>query len=134
VPIAEARRLLDVFDQALSDVSTGALDPARAPEAPDRTSGRKSPILSPNIEELNYTEDRAAALWADGRTSNIPKALRSDVELLPHQHAGVAWLQALFEASEGYNCRGAVLADDMGLGKTLQLLILIAWALERNPK
>jgi SNF2 family DNA or RNA helicase len=46
---------------------------------------------------------------------------------------GLAWLQHLYRKAPAY-CRGAVLADDMGLGKTLQLLALIAWALEDDPK
>ena len=55
----------------------------------------------------------------------LPKALRDDVSLKPHQIHGVAWLQHLWKLTP--NVRGCVFADDMGLGKTLQLLTFVIW-------
>ena len=66
------------------------------------------------------------------RLPAIPRALRREVVLKPHQEAGIAWLQHLWELSPTA-CRGTVLADDMGLGKTLQLLTFIASCFEREP-
>lgn len=134
MPIGEAERVTQTFDEALSDAHDGKLDP----EKPKRnTNGkpvkRKSPVLLSNIAGIDYAEERLQALSAEGREPDLPASLRSEYKLLSHQREGIAWLQTLFEARSGYNCRGAVLADDMGLGKTLQLLTLMAWAIERDP-
>jgi hypothetical protein len=133
MPLAEAKRILETLDNAVSNAKAGTLDPSTVKGSRRDTPIRKSPVIRPNIDSLDYAEDRAEALDSEGREPILPAALRPNTGLLPHQRRGVAWLQTLFEASEGYNCRGAVLADDMGLGKTLQLLTLIAWALECKP-
>lgn len=134
MPLAEAERIIATFVEALDDAAEGSLDP----EKPKGAKGaspvkRKTPVLLSNIDTVDYAEERIAALSAKGRQAELPSSLRSEYPLLPHQLEGVAWLQTLFEASKDYNCRGAVLADDMGLGKTLQLLTLMAWAIEKNP-
>lgn len=130
LPVAEARRIVDTFVGALTDVEKG-IDPTSQTKA--GRSQRKSPVVRANIEAVDYSENRSEALAFAGRSPQLPSTLRENVRLLEHQREGIAWLQALFEASEGYDCRGAVLADDMGLGKTLQLLIMVAQALEHNP-
>jgi len=134
MPLAEAERITQTFDEALSDAHEGKLDP----EKPKRNSAgkrvkRKSPVLLSNIAGVDYAEERSQALSAEGRQPQLPASLRPEYSLLPHQREGVAWLQTLFEARANYNCRGAVLADDMGLGKTVQLLTLMAWAFEKDP-
>jgi SNF2 family DNA or RNA helicase len=58
----------------------------------------------------------------------LPNALRSNVVLKVHQKQGVRWLQHNFNL----NRTGCLLADDMGLGKTLQLLIFMAWLIEKG--
>ena len=55
--------------------------------------------------------------------AQIPPSLSENVELLPHQIEGLAWLQSLVDAGEP----GGLLADDMGLGKTLQVLCFLEW-------
>jgi len=134
IPIGEAERLLDTFTEASEDAKEGKFDPEKPkrsrPEGPNK---RTSLIIGANIHSIDYAEERRAALASDGRNPELPALLRPESSLLPHQHQGVAWLQTLFEAHGTFNCRGAVLADDMGLGKTLQLLTLMAWAIEKNP-
>ncbi|MBK6961592.1 MAG: restriction endonuclease [Gammaproteobacteria bacterium] len=134
IPIGEAERLLDTFTEASEEAKEGKFDPGKPkrprPEGPIK---RTSLIIGANIHNIDYAEKRRAALASDGREPELPASLRPEHPLLPHQRQGVAWLQTLFEAHDTFNCRGAVLADDMGLGKTLQLLILMAWAIEKNP-
>lgn len=135
MPVDEAERIIQTFEEAWSDAKDGTLDP----EKPKQKSAasppkRKSPVLLANIQGIDYAEQRRAALSCNGRKPELPKSLRVGVELLAHQLDGVAWLQTLYEAHQNYNCRGAVLADDMGLGKTLQLLTLMAWALARDAR
>lgn len=134
MPLAEAERIAATFAEAMDDAAGGSFDPEK-PKGVKATSPakRKTPVLLSNIDTVDYAEERVAALSAKGRVAELPGSLRSEYPLLPHQLDGVAWLQTLFEASSRYNCRGAVLADDMGLGKTLQLLTVMAWAIEKNP-
>ena len=134
IPISEAEKISGAFQNIQKDAIARVFDPGKV----DGVSGkfakqRKSPVLLSNIQSIDYTEERRAALTAHGRSAQIPSSKRTEYSLLPHQLEGVAWLQTLFEANQSYNCRGAVLADDMGLGKTYQLLTLMAWAIEQNP-
>jgi hypothetical protein len=134
MPLSEAERIIDTFGEALSDAHDGKLDPEKPKRNPNgKPVKRKSPVLLSNIAGIDYAEERLQALSAIGREPILPSTLKSDYKLLPHQREGLAWLQTLFEARINYNCRGAVLADDMGLGKTLQLLSLMAWAIETSP-
>lgn len=133
LPVAEAERIVDTFDEALSDAKDGKFDPEKPKRTPTAPVKRKSPVLLSNIQGVDYAEERNAALSSVGRQAALPSSLNPAFKLLPHQLDGVAWLQTLFEAHRSYNCRGAVLADDMGLGKTFQLLTLMAWALETTP-
>ncbi|MEJ6554295.1 DEAD/DEAH box helicase [Microbacterium esteraromaticum] len=56
-----------------------------------------------------------------------PEGLRA--QLRPYQQQGLDWLAFLWQ-----HRLGGILADDMGLGKTLQLLSLIAHAVENDEK
>ena len=66
------------------------------------------------------------------------------VKLLPHQIAGVAWMQDKergTKKTKGIFPKGGILADDMGLGKTIQSIALIltnrkptAEEMEKNPR
>ncbi|HRD97085.1 MAG TPA: SNF2-related protein, partial [Rubrivivax sp.] len=134
MPVAEAERINQTFDEALSDAKDGKFDPEKPKRNPNSAPvKRKTPVLLSNIASIDYAEERQQALSAEGREPNLPASLRPGYSLLPHQREGVAWLQTLFEVRTNFNCRGAVLADDMGLGKTFQLLTLMAWAIERDP-
>lgn len=133
LPVTEAERILETFDEALSDAAEGKFNPEKSKLTAAAPVKRKSPVLLSNIQEVDYTEGRSAALSSVGRHPVLPSSLNPAFTLLPHQLEGVAWLQTLFEAHRSYNCRGAVLADDMGLGKTFQLLTLMAWARETTP-
>lgn len=135
MPVAEARRVVETFRNVLDDARNGTLDPRNLPAAePISPAKRKSPVIRSNIQGVDYIEERRNALSTSGHTLQLPSSLRAEIALLPHQQEGVAWLQTLFEAHLNYNCRGAVLADDMGLGKTLQLLTLMAWAIEKDSE
>jgi|JI10StandDraft_1071094.scaffolds.fasta_scaffold12070_5 hypothetical protein len=134
MPFAEAENITKTFEAALDDIKRGTFEPAaRAEPNGEGTGKRKSLILRANIESVDYEEHRRTALQAFPRDPEVPRALRSDLPMLPHQRAGLAWMQHLFEAREEHQVRGAVLADDMGLGKTLQLLAFMAWLVERSP-
>lgn len=134
MPLDEAERITQTFDEAFSDAQAGKFDPDRPKRSLDKAAKRKSLVLRANIASIDYAEERSQALSAAGRPPALPASLRAEYCLLDHQLAGLAWLQTLFEARTNYNCRGAVLADDMGLGKTLQLLALMAWAIETDPQ
>ncbi|HMW14488.1 MAG TPA: SNF2-related protein [Pseudomonadales bacterium] len=133
MPVQEAERIIESFDKAFHHAQSGHWDPAKTESGMARQPRRKALVLRANIGGVDYAEERSEVLSATGRQPVIPASLRPDCALLPHQQEGVAWLQTLFSAGGQY-CRGAVLADDMGLGKTLQLLTLMAWAIEQNPE
>ncbi|GAA5208840.1 DEAD/DEAH box helicase [Microbacterium kyungheense] len=57
----------------------------------------------------------------------LPSGL--DAELRPYQRTGFEWLAFLWQ-----HRLGGILADDMGLGKTLQLLALVAHAVEQDER
>lgn len=128
MPVVDAERILSTFDRVRGEAAAGTFDPARPPPA----GKRPKLILKGNIDQVDYREERLAALAAPMGAPKLPTSLREGVELKPHQHAGLAWLQHLL-ALAPERCRGALLADDMGLGKTLQILSLIARAREEDP-
>ena len=128
IPIRDIERAVGCFARAKKDAKEGALGDA-IDKAPTRTL-RKRLLIKPNIEAIDYWKDRGA-LAALPAPAPVPRALRPDVELKPHQLDGFNWLRHLFGHSPE-RCGGAVLADDMGLGKTLQILTLIAWAHETD--
>lgn len=130
IPIREAETILQTFAEVMDDVRQGTFDPPRPQQA-----GRedKRLLIKANIQGIDYEEARRDILNAYPKAPEFPEVLRAEVRLLHHQCDGVARLQHLFQKSPEH-CRGVILADDMGLGKTLQLLALIAWAFERQPK
>ena len=87
-----------------------------------KRDSKKVLIIKDNFEELVYKTDRQIR---PGEPS-LPKALNSEITLLPHQIEGLKWLQNLWING----AKGALLADDMGLGKTLQALSFMAWVQE----
>jgi hypothetical protein len=135
ISVAEAQRITQTFEEVYDEAGKGTLDPTQPKRAkPGSASPRISPVLISNVSQLGYAEDRHTALSSVGKEPEVPTSLRSSCSLLEHQREGAAWLQTLFAARETHNCRGALLADDMGLGKTLQLLTLMAWAIEKHPE
>lgn len=134
LPVAEAHRIVATFEQVFQDIAQGqAFDPAPTPATKAAAQPRKRLVLRANIQSLEYEEMRREALQALPAQASLPKSIRPEYALLPHQHAGLAWLQHLYRLQNDYQVRGAILADDMGLGKTFQLLALIAWLLEQDP-
>lgn len=130
VPLADARRAVDALARAQAELDRKEFVPPIGRLAPEP---RKRLLIRRNLEEIDYSEERADALqMPEDREPVMPQALRPEVTLKAHQLVGVAWLQHLWEASPD-NCRGTVLADDMGLGKTLQLLTFITSCFEADP-
>lgn len=95
--------------------------------AKEKPSGRYLLIYT-NETEIEYKEDEKSS-DAEEKEFYLPNSLRSDVDLKDHQTRGVRWLQHNYRL---VNRRGCFLADDMGLGKTLQVLVFLAWLIERG--
>jgi hypothetical protein len=132
VPLYDAQMALKDLKAAREDLKEKKFKPPskniKKPNSP-----KKRLVIKRNLEDIDYTENRAEALtMAEGTKPILPSALLPTVQLKEHQHSGVAWLQHLWKLSP-QKCRGTVLADDMGLGKTLQLLTFIASAFEASP-
>ena len=132
IPVSEARFILDTFQEVKLDVDSHNFDPEK-PKRDTGQKGRKQLVLKANIQSIDYEEARRAVLQDISDKAELPSGLKSSCKLKLHQVDGVKWLQHLYMNSPAH-CRGAVLGDDMGLGKTLQLLTLIAWALERDTE
>lgn len=133
IPLNQAQDIIESIDNALKDVQQGK-DPTERKKDPTQSAPpRKTLILRPNIEKVDYEESRREALLALPSKADIPSTLNPDFSLLPHQEQGLAWLQHLHKSRVDQEVRGAILADDMGLGKTFQLLALMAWLVERDP-
>ena len=135
ITISEAESLIGTLKEVYEEVVTGYF-PKQKLEKPTEAKASKvqSLVVKPNIERLDYYEERRrTALAREPKLApQLPNALKSDVRLLDHQLNGVAWLQHLWKNSPDF-CRGVLLADDMGLGKTLQLLTFVAGCLEERP-
>lgn len=133
MPIGAAQDIVGTFERVNQDIQGGQFDPSKSPNVPrGSTPKRKSLILRPNIQQVDY-EVRREALQDVPHQAEIPKGLHNDVKLLPHQENGLAWLQHLYRSQADFQVRGCVLADDMGLGKTFQLLAFMAWRLGHDP-
>lgn len=128
MPVREATAILSTFRQVRTEVEAGTFDPAN----PSPARKRPTLILKGNIDQVDYREERLAALAAPRAPPLLPTALRPEVRLKDHQLEGLSWMQHLLQLAPD-RCRGALLADDMGLGKTLQILSLIARAREDDP-
>jgi hypothetical protein len=128
MPVREAAALLSTFAKVTSEAKKGKFDPARA----GPRGKRPTLILKSNIEQIDYREERLAALAAPRAAPRLPERLRPGVVLKEHQLSGLGFMQHLLSLAPD-RCRGVLLADDMGLGKTLQILCLIARAREEDP-
>ncbi|WP_265645445.1 DEAD/DEAH box helicase [Verminephrobacter aporrectodeae] len=131
IPVAWAAEALDMLGKARKDVSKHEFDPKK-PATKTKAIERKGLVVKPNVNQLDYEEERRGALTPTGAPPRLPTSLLPNIALKDHQLSGVAWLQHLWNLSP-MACRGALLADDMGLGKTIQLLTFIAAAIEEQP-
>ncbi len=136
ISLGEAHTLKSDVDLALSGVKAGGWKegpPTNPVEKLDRPNGRPPTLLTlHNIDVVDYSEARQAALSFDSTKLRLPESLKPGEKLLQHQQEGLAWLQHLWAHSPEY-ARGGLLADDMGLGKTLQLLTFLSCVFEINP-
>lgn len=131
VPLQDAKQAVAALLRAQADLQRREFKAKQGGSSPE---AKKRLVIKRNLDGVDYTEERSTALRKpEDRQANLPKTLRPEVVLKPHQLDGVAWLQHLWEESPD-RCRGTVLADDMGLGKTLQLLTLMASAFEADPE
>ncbi|MBI2521203.1 MAG: restriction endonuclease [Bdellovibrio sp.] len=128
IPVDVAKDICISLGEAGKDVKKGNFDPTKIAEKPSKVK-RKTLIIKPNIDKIDYLEVRGRLAMVSGTAPRIPNSLNPQFNLKEHQRSGVAWLQHLWSHSPA-DCRGAVLADDMGLGKTIQLLSLIARCFE----
>ncbi|MGZ8340264.1 MAG: SNF2-related protein [Telluria sp.] len=133
--LADAQLVVDTFEELFTDIDAGrTIDPSKFHSPAKQALGpKKQLVLRANIQSVEYEEMRREALQAVPAEPELPKGIRPEYSLLPHQRAGLAWMQHLYGLQTDYQVRGAVLADDMGLGKTFQLLALMAGLLERDP-
>lgn len=127
IPVREAEAIVSTFEQVRDQAAKGTFKP----DAPVRRSKKPTLILKSNIGQVDYKEERLAALAEKPAPAQLPSGLRPGVALKQHQLEGLAWMQHLLALAPD-KCRGALLADDMGLGKTLQILSLIARAREED--
>lgn len=128
IKVDEAKRIVGTFGEILEEVKERRFDPEK--RKPPGPRSKKTLVLRPNIDTVDYEEKRTAALRVKQHAPHVPRTLAPDAKLLDHQRDGVGRLQYLFGLRTGLNVRGMVLADDMGLGKTFQLLTLMAAILE----
>ena len=131
INVDEAKRIVGTFGEVLGEVKERKFNPKQRKPAGSKL--KKTLVLRPNIDTVDYEEKRSAALRVKEHAPRVPKSLAPDARLLEHQLEGVGRLQYLFGLRTELNVRGMVLADDMGLGKTLQLLTLMASMLEEAP-
>lgn len=127
IPVREAEAIVSTFGQVRDQVAKGTFKP----DTPARRDKKPTLILKSNIGQVDYKEQRLAALAKKPAPARLPSRLRPGVVLKHHQLEGLAWMQHLLALAPD-KCRGALLADDMGLGKTLQILSLIARAREED--
>ena len=135
VTLDEAAVIVETFKKVFADLESGSFDPAKQYKAAKNTTvgPKKQLVLRANIQSLEYEELRREALESVPTEPRMPKSIRPEFSLMPHQRAGLAWMQHLYSLQTDYQVRGAVLGDDMGLGKTFQLLALMAYLIERDP-
>ena len=132
VTVQEAKTILEELAPRYAPPLLDSPDRPRE-KKPTRTP-REELLIGLNVGSSEYLESRTEQLtFPASAAPRLPQSLRAEFPLHAHQLIGVAWMQHLYEKSPDF-CRGALLADDMGLGKTLQLLTLIASALEANPQ
>lgn len=128
IPISEAQGLLNAFESFSKNKVVKPPNTGGKPKLNPHTL-----VIRTNVDTVDYEEIRRELLNSYNSELENPFGLKDEVELKHHQITGIARLQHLFKHSP-VSCRGVLLADDMGLGKTLQLLTLLCWAFEKNPK
>ena len=135
VSIADAEDMVKVFQDLFKDVERGTFDPdkLKKPSKGAPAGPKKQLVLRANIQSLEYEEIRREALESVPTVPKMPRRIRPEYSLMPHQLAGLAWMQHLYALQNEYQVRGAVLGDDMGLGKTFQLLALMSYLIELDP-
>jgi hypothetical protein len=131
IKLDEARALTSTFDEVIKDVRERKFAPEQSKQ--DKPGAKKTLVLRPNIDYVDYDERRSAALRLQGNAPQIASTFSDEFKLLKHQFEGVARIQQLHRLREEFQVRGMVLADDMGLGKTVQLLSVMAHAIEASP-
>ena len=133
ISLSDAKEIISTFENLFSDLESGKqFDPEKPRKRPGERATKKQLVLRANIQALEYEELRREAMQSVPASPKLPQSIRPGLALLPHQQAGLAWMQHLFSLQTDYQVRGAILADDMGLGKTFQLLALMAWLLEQD--
>jgi len=117
------------FVRALEELVVHTDPSARTKGTPSEVSEQKRRFLlvHTNEQELGYKESMGEQSGKHFRL-DIPRALKRAADLKEHQKRGLAWLQANFRLER----HGCLLADDMGLGKTLQVLMFLAWLIEKG--
>lgn len=135
IALTEVDVICKTFSAVLDDLQTAGMESqSKARWDTVIAVAKKTLVLRPNIEGVDYEEQRREILRSVPSVARTPDSLRPECVPYPHQVSGLAWLQHLVESSELLQVRGAVFADDMGLGKTLQLLMLFASMVERDPE
>ncbi len=132
ISVAWAEENLSTFAKVSDDLGQGRFNPDKVKEE-GRAKERMGLVVKPNMDMLDYEEQRGALTMPEGSPFPSPSSLRPGMSLKEHQVFGIAWLLHLWSHSPG-DCRGALLADDMGLGKTLQLLSFMACVIDKDPK
>jgi SNF2-related domain/Helicase conserved C-terminal domain len=132
VPVKEGEQIVRSFRAAHEDVEKKRLNPNNL-ESIKSARVRKQLVAKSNVDAIDYEERRGTLALPTDLEVRLPRTLRPEFPLKPHQIEGLLWLQHLWSCSPR-DCRGALLADDMGLGKTIQLLAFIARCLEENPQ
>ncbi|MCD2453805.1 SNF2-related protein [Methylicorpusculum oleiharenae] len=137
ISVRDAENILHILEEAKKDVKKGTYKESKASDDEIKhLSDRKSLLIKPNIESLEFDESKQGRIEALTLPQNsspiLPTFLKTSTQLKEHQCVGIAWLQHLWMNTPEY-ALGALLADDMGLGKTLQLLCFIASCIEADP-
>lgn len=88
-------------------------------------------LIYTNEDELEYKEDEQTRA-VDNSDLFLPKSLLDESILKQYQKKGVEWLQLNYLLYEKAGRKGCLLADEMGLGKTFQVLVFLAWLIERS--
>ena len=120
-----------VIERKLEELGKRLQPPAdHEAKTPETKAPRLELEIKENIESLEY-QQVSGEMAAVSFELDRPASLKPEIDLLPHQREGVAWLQGLYRNP---GAQGALLADDMGLGKTIQLWTLLEWIrLQNDP-
>lgn len=97
IPIAQAQQLIALLQRA--DLSIGKQKPPVSGASDPKSDGKRAILqILHNIENLDYVTQATAGLEDSlDKDARLPNALRREVNLLPHQREGLAWLQRRYE-------------------------------------